>query len=138
MRLYETTVVIDSMLKADEVRNQNDKFVHFISNHGGNIVKVEDWGKRRMAYEIKRKQYGFYLNVRFSGPEALPLLLDREYRLNESVLRFLTIKIDPLVVKSEEQKATAKAAAVAAEANGAIVDDEIPVVAAAFADTVAL
>lgn len=134
MRLYETTVVIDSMLKADEVRNQNDKIVNFISNHGGNIVKVEDWGKRRMAYEIKRKQYGFYLNVRFSGPEALPLLLDREYRLNESVLRFLTIKIDPLVVKSEEQKASAKAAE--AEANGPVVDDEIPVVAA-LADTVA-
>jgi len=136
LRLYETTVVIDSMLKADEVRNQNDKFVNFISNHGGNIVKVEDWGKRRMAYEIKRKQYGFYLNVRFSGPEALPLLLDREYRLNESVLRFLTIKIDPLVTKSEEQKAIAKAAAAAIEANGSIGDDEIPVVAA-FADTVA-
>lgn len=134
MRLYETTVVIDSMLKADEVRNQNDKIVNFISNHGGNIVKVEDWGKRRMAYEIKRKQYGFYLNVRFSGPEALPLLLDREYRLNESVLRFLTIKIDPLVVKSEEQKASAKAAEV--EANGSVVDNEIPVVAA-LADTVA-
>lgn len=134
MRLYETTVVIDSMLKADEVRNQNDKIVNFISNHGGNIVKVEDWGKRRMAYEIKRKQYGFYLNVRFSGPEALPLLLDREYRLNESVLRFLTIKIDPLVVKSEEQKASAKAAEV--EANGSVVDDEIPVVAV-LADTVA-
>lgn len=134
MRLYETTVVIDSMLKADEVRNQNDKIVNFISNHGGNIVKVEDWGKRRMAYEIKRKQYGFYLNVRFSGPEALPLLLDREYRLNESVLRFLTIKIDPLVVKSEEQKASAKAAEV--EANGSVVNDEIPVVAV-LADTVA-
>ena len=132
MRLYETTVVIDSMLKADEVRNQNDKIVNFISNHGGNIVKVEDWGKRRMAYEIKRKQYGFYLNVRFSGPEALPLLLDREYRLNESVLRFLTIKIDPLVVKSEEQKASAKAAG----ANGSVVDDEIPV-AAVLADPVA-
>lgn len=134
MRLYETTVVIDSMLKADEVRNQNDKLVNFISNHGGNIVKVEDWGKRRLAYEIKRKQYGFYLNVRFSGPEALPLLLDREYRLNESVLRFLTIKIDPLVVKSEEQKASAKAAEV--EADGSVIDDEIPVVDT-LADTVA-
>ncbi len=110
MRLYETTVVIDSTLKADEVRNQNDKIVNFISNHGGNIVKVEDWGKRRLAYEIKKKQYGFYLNVRFTGPEALPLLLEREYRLNESVLRYLTIKVDPLVVKSEEEKARAKRA----------------------------
>jgi small subunit ribosomal protein S6 len=86
---------------------------------------VEDWGKRRLAYEIKRKQYGFYLNVRFSGPEALPLLLEREYRLNESVLRHLTVKIDPLVMKSEEQKAFAKAAAL--EAADAEIDEEVPV-----------
>lgn len=129
MKLYETTVVIDSMLKADEVRNQNDKIVNFISNHGGNIVKVEDWGKRRMAYEIKRKQYGFYLNVRFSGPEALPVLLEREYRLNESVLRYLTVKIDPLVLKSEEQKASARKAAL--EANVPELDEEVPVSALA-------
>jgi len=125
LKLYETTVVIDSMLKADEVRNQNDKIVNFISNHGGNIVKVEDWGKRRLAYEIKRKQYGFYLNVRFSGPEALPLLLEREYRLNESVLRHLTVKIDPLVMKSEEQKAFARTAAL--EAVDSEIDEEVPV-----------
>ena len=127
MRLYETTVVIDSMLKADEVRNQNDKIVNFISNHGGNIVKVEDWGKRRLAYEIRKKQYGFYLNVRFSGPEALPLLLEREYRLNESVLRHLTVKIDPLVVKSEQQKASARTAAL--EASGYENGEEVPVAA---------
>lgn len=125
MRLYETTVVIDSALKADEVRNQNDKIVNFISNHGGNIVKVEDWGKRRLAYEIKRKQYGFYLNVRFSGPEALPVLLEREYRLNEAVLRYLTIKVDPLVIKSEEQKAEAAARA----QNGEEVWEEVPIAA---------
>jgi len=110
LKLYETTIVIDSTLKADEVRSQNDKIVNFISNHGGNIEKVDDWGKRRLAYEIKKKQYGFYLQVRFAGPEALPLLLEREYRLNESVLRHLTVKVDPLVLK-EEQKAQ-KAAAV--------------------------
>lgn len=125
MKLYETTVIIDSGLKPDEVRNQNDKIVNFISNHGGNIVKVEDWGKRRLAYEIKRKQYGFYLNVRFSGPEALPVLLEREYRLNESVLRYLTIKVDPLVIKSEEQKAEAAARA----KNGEEVWEEVPIAA---------
>jgi len=128
LRLYETTLVIDSALKADEVRNQNDKIVNFISNHGGNIVKVEDWGKRRLAYEIKKKQYGFYSNVRFSGPEALPLLLEREYRLNESVLRHLTVKVDPLVTKSEELQLKAKEVAAQAESK-AEAWDEIPVIA---------
>jgi small subunit ribosomal protein S6 len=130
LKLYETTVVIDSTLKADEVRSQNDKIVNFISNHGGNIVKVDDWGKRRFAYEIEKKQYGFYLQVRFSGPEALPLLLEREYRLNESVMRHLTVKVDPLVLK-EEQKAQ-KAAAVEKESEAwdavpADAEDEEPV-----------
>jgi small subunit ribosomal protein S6 len=123
LKLYETTVVIDSTLKADEVRSQNDKIVNFISNHGGNIIKVDDWGKRRLAYEIKKKQYGFYLQVRFSGPEALPLLLEREYRLNESVLRYLTVKVDPLALK-EEQKAK-EAAAVEKESEAW--DEEVPV-----------
>jgi small subunit ribosomal protein S6 len=110
LKLYETTIVIDSTLKADEVRSQNDKIVNFISNHGGNIVKVDEWGKRRLAYEIKKKQYGYYVNIRFSGPAALSGLVEREYRLIDAVLRHLTVKIDPLVLKSEEEKAKAKRA----------------------------
>lgn len=104
MKLYETTILIDSTLKSDEMRNLIDKIVNFISNHGGNIVKVDEWGKRRLAYEINKKQYGYYVNIRFSGPAALSGLLEREYRLIDSVLRHLTAKIDPLVLKSEEEK----------------------------------
>ena len=107
MKLYETTVVIDSAMKADEIRHLIDKFSNFISNHGGNIIKIDEWGKRRLAYEIKKKQYGYYVNIRFSAPAAVPVLLAREYRLNESLLRYLNIKVDPLVIKSEEQKARA-------------------------------
>ncbi len=110
MKLYETTILIDSTLKSDEMRNLIDKIVNFISNHGGNIVKVDEWGKRRLAYEIKKKQYGYYVNIRFSGPAAVSGLLEREYRLIDSVLRHLTAKIDPLVLKSEEEKARARRA----------------------------
>jgi small subunit ribosomal protein S6 len=102
--------VIDSTLKSDEMRNLIDKIVNFISNHGGNIVKVDEWGKRRLAYEIRRKQYGYYVNIRFDGPAAVAGLLEREYRLIESVLRHLTIKVDPLVLKSEEASARARKA----------------------------
>jgi len=104
LKLYETTILLDSTLKSDEMRNLIDKIVNFISNHGGNIVKVDEWGKRRLAYEINKKQYGYYVNIRFSGPAALCGLLEREYRLIDSVLRHLTAKIDPLVLKSEEEK----------------------------------
>lgn len=134
MRLYETTVVLDSTLKSDEMRNSIDKIVNFISNHGGDIVKVDEWGKRRLAYEIKKKQYGYYVNIRFSGPAAVAGLLEREYRLNESVLRHLTIKVDPLVLKSEEEKARVRKAEAEEEAwdeevlPSEVEEDEEPVV----------
>jgi small subunit ribosomal protein S6 len=116
LKLYETTILLDSTLKSDEMRNLIDKIANFISNHGGNIVKVDEWGKRRLAYEIKKKQYGYYVNIRFSGPAALSGLLEREYRLIDSVLRHLTVKIDPLVLKSEEEKARARRAEAGEEA----------------------
>ncbi|MDZ7289212.1 MAG: 30S ribosomal protein S6 [candidate division KSB1 bacterium] len=110
MKIYETAIVIDSTMKTDEIRNVIDKIVNFISNHGGNIIKVDEWGKRRLAYEIKKKQYGYYFIIRFNAPAAVPLLLEREYRLNDAVLRYLTVKVDPLVLKSEEEKAKAREA----------------------------
>jgi small subunit ribosomal protein S6 len=124
LKLYETTILLDSTLKSDEMRNLIDKIVNFISNHGGNIVKVDEWGKRRLAYEINKKQYGYYVNIRFSGPAALSGLLEREYRLIDSVLRHLTVKIDPLVLKSEEEKAKAKRAEASEEAWEEVVPGE--------------
>ena len=109
MKIYETTVVIDSTLKADDMRNLRDKIANFISNHGGHIVKIDEWGKRRLAYEIKKKQYGYYMHIRFSAPDAVPGLLEREYRLNESVLRYLTITVDRRALKTEEKEARAAA-----------------------------
>lgn len=125
MKLYETTVVIDSTLKPDELRNLIDKIANFISNHGGDIVKIDEWGKRRLAYEIRKKQYGYYVNIRFGGPAAVAGLLEREYRLIEPVLRHLTIKVDPLVLKSEEERARAKKAEADQEAWEEVVPSEI-------------
>lgn len=116
MQLYETTVVVDSLLKADDLRDLREKTASFISNHGGNVQKVEEWGKRRLAYEIGKKQYGYYLHMRFTAPEAVIALLEREYRLNESILRFLTIRVDKLALQHEARKAAHAAGEAAADA----------------------
>ena len=104
MALYETTIVVDSMLKPDDVKGLRDRVSNFISNNGGEIVKVEEWGKRRLAYEIKKKQYGFYIHLRFNAPAGILVLLEKEYRLNESVLRYLTIRVDKRALKKEQQE----------------------------------
>ncbi|NIR50377.1 30S ribosomal protein S6 [candidate division KSB1 bacterium] len=104
MPKYETTVVCDSFLKDEDKQNLVTKIENFIKNNGGEIHKIEDWGKKRLAYEIQRKQYGIYVYFLYSGPSALPDLLEREFRLEEPILRYLTVKFDPKMMEPEEVK----------------------------------
>lgn len=104
MRKYETVFVIDSLLKSDEIDDIITKYEKFISANGGQIEIVERWGKRRLAYEIKKRQYGYYVMIRFDGVPAMIKTLEREYRLNESILRYKTIKLDTMALKALEQK----------------------------------
>ena len=94
MSKYETTFVIDSLQKSENKENILTKVENFIKNNGGEIGEIEDWGKKRLAYEINRKQYGNYYQIHFEGPGNLPGLLEQEYRLEEGILRFLTIISD--------------------------------------------
>ena len=110
MSKYETTFVIDSLQKSENMQNILTKVENFIKNNGGEIGEVEDWGKKRLAYEINRKQYGNYYQIHFEGPSNLPGLLEREYGLEEGILRFLTITSDPRAdLKREDPVEPAKA-----------------------------
>lgn len=94
MRKYETVIVIDSLLKAEEIDNIINKYKRFISANGGQITTIDRWGKRRLAYEIKKRQYGFYVLIRFDGPPAMIKQLYREFRLNEALLRTMITQLD--------------------------------------------
>jgi len=104
LRKYETIIVIDSLLKADETESIISKYERFISANGGQVEAIERWGKRRLAYEIKKRQYGFYVLIRFDGQPTMIKQLEREYRLNESLLRYATIKLDDRALKALEKQ----------------------------------
>ncbi len=104
MQKYETIFVIDSLLKADEIEAIITKYERFISANGGEIDAIEKWGKKRLAYEIKKRQYGYYVLVRFDGPGAMIKQLEREYRLNESILRFMTLAMTKMALKVLEKQ----------------------------------
>lgn len=110
MHKYETIFIIDSLLKTEEIQSIVSKYERFISANGGHIETVEEWGKKRLAYEIKKRQYGYYVLVRFSGPATMIKQLDREFRLNESILRSLTLRMTKMAIKALEKKSVAKAA----------------------------
>ena len=100
MRKYETIIVIDSLLKLEEIEGIINKYERFISANGGQIETVDRWGKRRLAYEIKTRQYGFYVLIRFDAPPGMINQLDRDYRLNEYLLRTMTTLLNKRALKA--------------------------------------
>ncbi len=94
MRTYQTVIVIDSFLKSEEIDAIIAKVLRIINNNGGKVVNVDRWEKKRLAYEIKRRQYGYYVEIIFEAPGNLVNILEREYRLDEKILRYLTIVLD--------------------------------------------
>lgn len=112
MQKYETIFVIDSLLKSEEIDAIIAKYEKFISANGGKIDVIEQWGKKRLAYEIKKRQYGYYVLIRFDAPGTIVKQLEREYRLNESILRYMTLRLNKQALKMlEKQQRSAPAAA---------------------------
>ncbi len=100
MGKYETIFVIDSLLKTEEIENIITKYEKFISANGGKIELIDRWGKKRLAFEIKKRQYGYYVLILFEGLPSMIKSLEREYRLNESILRYKTIKLSTMALKA--------------------------------------
>lgn len=100
MQEYETTFVIDSLIKNEEVEHIIDKTEKFILNNGGEIINIDRWGKKRLAYELKKRQYGYYVQIHYKAPGHLNKILEREYMLDENILRYLTVMISSRTQKS--------------------------------------
>ncbi len=90
---YETIFIIDATLAEDAVAALKEKFTSLIAANG-TVESVDDWGKRRLAYEINDRTEGFYTLVNFtSGPE-FPKELDRQYKITDGILRTIIVKKD--------------------------------------------
>ena len=94
MRRYELLVILDPDLEEKTVAPSLDKFLNVIRKGEGTIEKVDIWGRRRLAYEIKKKAEGIYAVVDLSAEPAVVQELDRQLNLNESVLRTKLIRPD--------------------------------------------
>ena len=92
MQMYETIFILDSLLAPEEIDKIIDRVKEIIEANGGKLLTVDKWGKRRLAYEIQKKQYGFYVAIEFEGEGPIPNSLEREYNFNDKILRFLTYR----------------------------------------------
>lgn len=87
MRQYELMIILDPDLEERTISPSLDKFLSVITKDGGTVDKVDLWGKRRLAYDIKKKSEGIYAVINFSSESATAKELDRQLGLNESILR---------------------------------------------------
>ena len=92
MQMYETIFILDSLLAPDEIDKIINRVKEMIETNGGKVLTVEKCGKRRLAYEIQKKQYGFYVAIEFEGEGPIPNSLEREYNFNDKILRYLTYR----------------------------------------------
>lgn len=109
MPIYETVFVLDPSLDDTILQKEIKKVEDLITDHKGQVLKIDKWGKRRFAYPINRKNEGYYTLILFEGEGKIPKELERAYKLNELCLRYLTVVAEeetkPIVPKSEEQQA---------------------------------
>lgn len=93
MNKYELIYIIDTAVEEEARKALIEKFNGIIAANGGEVVKVEEWGKRRLAYAIDYKTEGYYVYVAFNGASELPKELSRNLGINESVIRSQVVKL---------------------------------------------
>lgn len=91
---YETTFIVDSIYEDERVDSILNKYSGFFTKNGGEVLKTEKWGRRKMSYQIKRRQTGSYVTIEFTADPSVIAKLERAYHLDDDILRFLTVSFD--------------------------------------------
>ena len=96
MPLYETVFIARQDVSAKQVEDYAKAFSKIVNDNGGETKRTESWGLRNLAYKIKKNKKGHYTLLHFDAPAAAITEMERNIRLNEDVLRFMTVRIETL------------------------------------------
>ena len=104
MGMYESIFILDSLLTPEEIDKTIERIKDVVVSNNGKVLTVDKWGKRRLAYEIQKKQYGFYVALEFEAEGNLPMTLQNEYNYNDKVIRYLTYRYTKNKIKAREKE----------------------------------
>jgi small subunit ribosomal protein S6 len=105
MKKYETIFILDANLEEEQTQAVLEKVKGIITQASGEILKVEDWGKRKLAYEVKKKDKGHYVLIHFLGSPALLSELERNFRVMDAVIKYQSIRLDERRAPTSESPA---------------------------------
>jgi small subunit ribosomal protein S6 len=104
MRNYETVFILNPVLSEDQAKDAVDKFVKVLKKANADVVNIEQWGLKKMAYPINKKSTGFYNMIEFKAEGPAIDTLETEYRRDESIMRFLTTVLDKHAIVYNERR----------------------------------
>jgi len=116
--LYEFTYVLDGVLAEDQIKDLVGRMNKLITTNGGEVVDVDEWGMRQLAYPIRKRNNGYYVNLYFTSDQDAPAKLDKTLRIEESVLRYMILRLDGKMRRHYEQQKAQRDAAPAETPEG--------------------
>ena len=104
MRIYEELFIITPGAPEEEIDQVIEQMTGVITTAGGTVDKVDKWGKRRLAYRVDKHREGSYVLIQFTSPPETVKELERRLRVTDSVIKFLTVRIDETLKRLEKRK----------------------------------
>ena len=94
MNKYELALIVSAKIEDDARAAVVEKAKEYITRLGGTVTEVEDWGKKKLAYDIQKMSEGFYYFIQFDAAAEVPAELEQSVRIMDNVLRFLCVRKD--------------------------------------------
>jgi small subunit ribosomal protein S6 len=99
---YEFTYIINPVLEDDKFKETVDKVNKLIESNDGEIDEVDEWGLRQFAYDIENKGSGYFVNTYFTAPADAIASIERQMRIDDNIMRYLTLKYDEKMLRHRE------------------------------------
>jgi small subunit ribosomal protein S6 len=101
---YEMTYILNPVLEEEKFSELVSFVNKLIEDNGGEIVEVDEWGVKKLAYDIDKKSTGYYVNLYFNAPPETIAPVERNMRINDNIMRYLTLKYDSKMLRYYELK----------------------------------
>jgi small subunit ribosomal protein S6 len=94
MNRYEVMYIINAELDDEAIKALIEKFSDLVTSEGGAIERVDEWGKRRLAYPIEDRMEGYYVLMTFKSDAEFPIELERNFKITDNIMRYMVIRLD--------------------------------------------
>ncbi|TNE68405.1 30S ribosomal protein S6 [bacterium] len=99
---YEVTYIVNPVLEEAQIKEEVAKFSKFVTDNGGEFDEVNEWGIRRLSYEMDGKGSGYFVNMYFTSPSDLIAKMERAMQISDNIIRYMTLKYDNKMLRHRE------------------------------------